>query len=70
MAALGADTPRAGRRTDTEPFDSSQGPEAPCVPGLFFLVRLMTLSRDWLAVLAAALLILLVKLGIASGIPW
>jgi hypothetical protein len=30
----------------------------------------MTLSRDWIAVLAAALLILLVKLGIASGIPW
>jgi len=31
---------------------------------------LMTLSRDWLAVLAAALLIALVKLGIASGVPW
>jgi hypothetical protein len=30
----------------------------------------MTLSRDWLAVLAAAVLILLVKLGIASRIPW
>jgi hypothetical protein len=30
----------------------------------------MTLSRDWLAVLAAALLIALVKLGIASGVPW
>jgi hypothetical protein len=30
----------------------------------------MTLSRDWLAVIAAAFLILLVKLGIASGIPW
>jgi len=30
----------------------------------------MTLSRDWLAVIAAALLILLVKLGIASGVPW
>ena len=30
----------------------------------------MTLSRDWLAVIAAAVLILLVKLGIASGIPW
>jgi hypothetical protein len=30
----------------------------------------MTLSRDWLAVIAAALLILLVKLGVAAGIPW
>jgi len=28
------------------------------------------LSRDWLAVIAAAILILLVKLGIASRIPW
>jgi hypothetical protein len=28
------------------------------------------LSRDWLAVIAAAILILLVKLGIASSIPW
>jgi hypothetical protein len=27
------------------------------------------LSRDWLAVIAAAILILLVKLGIASSIP-
>ena len=30
----------------------------------------MTLSRDWLAVIAAAFLILLVKLGVAAGIPW
>lgn len=30
----------------------------------------MTISRDWLAVLAAAILIVLVKLGVASGIPW
>jgi hypothetical protein len=30
----------------------------------------MTLSRDWLAVLAAAALVLLIKLGIISGIPW
>ena len=30
----------------------------------------MTLSRDWLAVLAAAILIGLVKLGLASGILW
>ena len=30
----------------------------------------MPLSRDWLAVIAAAILILLVKLGIASGVPW
>jgi hypothetical protein len=30
----------------------------------------MTVSRDWFAVIAAALLILLVKLGIASGVPW
>jgi len=37
---------------------------------LIYSSRPMMLSRDWLAVLAAALLILLVKLGIASGIPW
>jgi hypothetical protein len=30
----------------------------------------MTLSRDWLAVLAGALAALLVKLGIVVGIPW
>jgi len=30
----------------------------------------VTWSRDWLAVIAAAILILLVKLGIASGVPW
>jgi hypothetical protein len=30
----------------------------------------MMMSRDWLAVIAAGALILLVKLGIASGIPW
>jgi hypothetical protein len=29
-----------------------------------------TPSRDWLAVIVAAILILLVKLGIASRIPW
>jgi hypothetical protein len=29
-----------------------------------------TLSRDWLAVLAAALVVLLVKLGLLAGIPW
>jgi hypothetical protein len=37
--------------------------------GPFVLVTTM-LSRDWLAVLAAAFLIALVKLGIVSGIPW
>jgi hypothetical protein len=30
----------------------------------------MKLSRDWMAVLAAALLVALVKLGIVAGIPW
>jgi hypothetical protein len=29
-----------------------------------------TLSRDWMAVLAAALVVLLVKLGLLAGIPW
>ena len=37
---------------------------------VLFVGTSMTLSRDWLAVIAAAVLILLVKLGIASGIPW
>jgi hypothetical protein len=30
----------------------------------------MTLSRDWWAVLAAALAILLVRLGFIPSIPW
>jgi hypothetical protein len=30
----------------------------------------MTLSRDWLAVIVAALAVLFVKLGIVGGIPW
>jgi hypothetical protein len=30
----------------------------------------MKLTRDWLAVLAAALLVALVKLGIVAGVPW
>jgi hypothetical protein len=30
----------------------------------------MTLSRDWLAVLTAALAVLLVKLGLVARIPW
>jgi hypothetical protein len=30
----------------------------------------MTLSRDWLAVLAAALVVLLIKLGVVARIPW
>ena len=34
-------------------------------PGLF-----MKLSRDWLSVLAAALLVALIKLGIVAGVPW
>jgi hypothetical protein len=30
----------------------------------------MKLSRDWMAVLAAGLLVLLVKTGLLAGIPW
>jgi hypothetical protein len=30
----------------------------------------MRLSLDWLAVLAAALAVLLVKSGLVAGIPW
>jgi hypothetical protein len=30
----------------------------------------MKLSRDWLAVLTAALLIALVKLGLFARVPW
>jgi hypothetical protein len=30
----------------------------------------MRLSLDWLAVLAAALAALLIKIGLVSGIPW
>jgi hypothetical protein len=30
----------------------------------------MTMSRDWWAVLLAALAAVLVKLGLVSGVPW
>jgi hypothetical protein len=30
----------------------------------------MRLSRDWWAVLVAALAVLLVKLGLVAGVPW
>ncbi len=30
----------------------------------------MRLSRDWLAVLIAALAAVLVKLGLVAGVPW
>ncbi len=30
----------------------------------------MRLSRDWWSVIVAALVVLLVKLGILAGVPW
>jgi hypothetical protein len=30
----------------------------------------MRLSRDWWAVIVAALAVVLVKLGLVSGVPW
>jgi hypothetical protein len=30
----------------------------------------MQLSRDWWAVIAAGILVVLVRLGLLSGIPW
>ncbi len=30
----------------------------------------MRLSRDWLAVIVAALAVALVKLGVVAGVPW
>jgi hypothetical protein len=30
----------------------------------------MKLSRDWWAVITAAILVVLVRLGLLSGIPW
>jgi len=48
-----------------------RGPEGShAFRAFFFWCTTMTLSRDWLAVIAAAVLIALIKLGIASGIPW
>jgi hypothetical protein len=70
MAALHADGSRSGSRHPDRTVASSKARKARRFPGLFLLGTDMTLSRDWLAVIAAALLILLVKLGIASGIPW
>jgi hypothetical protein len=37
---------------------------------LFFGVTTMKLSRDWWAVVVAALAVLLVKLGLVAGVPW
>jgi len=30
----------------------------------------MKLSRDWWAVITAAILVVLVRLGLLSGVPW
>jgi hypothetical protein len=30
----------------------------------------MRISRDWLAVLAAGVLVLLIKLGVVTRVPW
>lgn len=55
-----------------EPVSSSEGPEGSDAFRAFFIFGglFMKLTRDWLAVLAAALLVALVKLGIVAGVPW
>jgi hypothetical protein len=48
-----------------------QGPEGFTLSGPFLLeVVVMRLSRDWWAVLVAALAVLLVKLGVVTGVAW
>jgi len=49
-----------------------EGPEGASVPGLFFQLvdSSMRMTRDWWAVLLAAVAAVLVKLGIVQGVPW
>jgi hypothetical protein len=47
-----------------------EGPEGLPIPGLFIFEGLMRMTRDWWAVLLAALAAVFVKLGVVSGVPW
>jgi hypothetical protein len=49
-----------------------KGPEGFTLSGpfSFWRVNAMRLSRDWWAVIVAALAVVLVKLGLVSGVPW
>jgi hypothetical protein len=49
-----------------------QGPEGFTLSGPFAFseVIVMRLSRDWWAVLVAALAVLLVKLGVIAAVAW
>jgi hypothetical protein len=52
-------------------FEQLEGPEGASVPGLFLLVVTpMRMTRDWWAVLLAAVAAVLVKLGLVEGVPW
>jgi hypothetical protein len=50
------------------PFDQFEAPGMR-FPGLFS-VGAMHMSREWWAVLIAALAAALVKLGVVAGVPW
>jgi hypothetical protein len=49
-----------------------KGPEGFTLSGpfSFWRVNAMRLSRDWWAVIVAALAVALVKLGVVAGVPW
>jgi hypothetical protein len=55
---------------------SLQGPEGSMLSGPFFVFRKgismspIRLSRDWWAVIAAAVATVLVKLGVVNGVWW
>ena len=51
--------------------DRVSNPQASRFPGLFCLeVVVMRFSRDWWAVIVAALAVALVKLGVIAGVAW
>jgi len=65
----GDGAPVSAHQTRIEQFE---GPEGASVPGLFFQLvdSSMRMTRDWWAVLLAAVAAVLVKLGIVQGVPW
>jgi hypothetical protein len=56
----------------TNQVEQLKGPEGFTLSGPFSFLRVnaMRLSRDWWAVIVAALAVALVKLGVVAGVPW
>jgi len=51
-------------------FEPLEGPEGFTVRAFFCFWCHMRMTRDWWAVLLAALAAVLVKFGVVSGVPW